>query len=49
MTVTELRDALRVDAAVWWHRFWPLTALAVAVLIDAAWVALLSYGLVRLF
>ena len=49
MTVVELRDAVRIDVAARWHRFWPPTALAVVLLIDAAWVALLSYGLVKLF
>ena len=49
MTVVEFRDAVRVDVVAWWHRLWPPTALAVALLIDVAWVALLSYELVKLF
>jgi len=48
VTFLELRDAARVDVVAWWHRVWPPTALAVALLIDAAWIGLLSYGLMRL-
>jgi hypothetical protein len=32
----------------WWDRVWPPAALAVAALINAVWVGLLGYGLVRL-
>jgi hypothetical protein len=48
MTVLELRDAVRVDVVVLWHRVWPPTALAVALIVDVAWVGLLGYGLVKL-
>jgi hypothetical protein len=48
MMVLELRDAGRVDIIAWWNRAWPPTALAVALIVDLAWVGLLGYGLVRL-
>jgi hypothetical protein len=31
-----------------WHRAWPLACIAIAVLVNAAWIGLLTYGLVRL-
>jgi hypothetical protein len=32
----------------WWDRVWPLAALAVLVLVEAAWISLLAYEVVRL-
>jgi len=48
MTVLELRDAVRVDVVAWWHRVWPPTALAVALIVDVVWVGLWGYALVKL-
>jgi len=48
MTVLELRDAVQVDVVALWHRAWPPVALAVALIVDVAWVVLLGYGLVKL-
>jgi hypothetical protein len=31
-----------------WHGAWPLAGVAIAVLVNAAWIGLLTYGLVRL-
>ena len=31
-----------------WHRAWPLACIAIVVLVNAAWIGLLTYGLVRL-
>jgi hypothetical protein len=31
-----------------WHRAWPLAGLAIALLANAAWIGLLTYGLVKL-
>ena len=31
-----------------WHRAWPLACIAIAVLVNAAWIGLLTYGLVTL-
>jgi hypothetical protein len=31
-----------------WHRAWPLACIAIPVLVNAAWIGLLTYGLVRL-
>ena len=31
-----------------WHRAWPLACIAIALLVNAAWIGLLTYGLVRL-
>ena len=39
---------MQVAFVALWDRVWPPAALAVALLIDAAWVGLLGYGLVRL-
>jgi len=48
MTVLELRNAVRVDVVALWRRAWPVAALAVALIVDVAWVGLLGYGLVKL-
>jgi hypothetical protein len=42
MSVLELRDAVRVNVMAWWHRVWPPTLLAVALIVDVAWVGLLG-------
>jgi len=31
-----------------WHRAWPLAGVTIALLVNAAWIGLLTYGLVRL-
>jgi hypothetical protein len=31
-----------------WHRAWPIAALAFALLLNVAWVGLLTYAIVRL-
>jgi hypothetical protein len=46
--LTELDDAVRVDAVTWWHWVWPPAAMAVALAVNLAWVALLGYGIARL-
>jgi len=48
MTVVDFGDAVRVDMVALWHRAWPPTALALALMVDVAWVGLLGYGLVKL-
>jgi hypothetical protein len=45
-------DVVRVmpvkNVVAWWDRVWPLAALAVAVLVNAAWISVLAYEVVRL-
>jgi hypothetical protein len=48
MTVLELRDAVRGNVVAWWHRVWPPIVLALALIVDVAWVGLLGYALVKL-
>jgi hypothetical protein len=31
-----------------WHRAWPIAALAFALMLNVAWVGLLTYAIVRL-
>jgi hypothetical protein len=43
-----IEGAVWVDVIAWWHRVWPPTAVAVAPIVDVAWVVLLGYGLAKL-
>jgi hypothetical protein len=36
------------NVVAWWDRVWPLAALAAAVLVNAAWISVLGYEVVRL-
>jgi hypothetical protein len=36
------------NVVAWWDRVWPVAALALAVLVDAAWISVLAYEVVRL-
>ena len=42
-----MRNVIRVAVVAWWGRVWPPAALGVAVLIDAARIGLLGYGIAR--
>ena len=45
MTATQNDDA---SAALTWRRAWPVTGLALALLVNLLWVGALAYALVRL-
>ena len=47
MTITDKKLSPNAPLAAW-HRAWPVTALAVAVAINLAWIGLLAYGLAML-
>jgi len=40
--------AVRASIVAWWERAWPPAALAVAALVNVAWIGLIGYALVRL-
>jgi len=40
--------AVRASIVAWCERAWPPAALAVAALVNVAWIGLIGYGLVRL-
>lgn len=46
MTATDKNDAS--DASSVWQRAWPLIALAVALLLNVLWIAMLGYALIWL-
>ena len=31
-----------------WHRAWPVACMAIAVVVNLAWITLLAYGLAKL-
>lgn len=45
VTFTDKNDA---HNALPWQRVWPLAGLAIAFLVNAAWIGLLTYGLTKL-
>ena len=47
MTPTDKNDAPR-GLRKPWHRIWPLAAIGVALLVNAAWIGLLGYALAKL-
>ena len=46
--LSRMKNSVPVDFVAWWHRVWPPTALAAAMIVDAAWIGLLGYGVVKL-
>ena len=46
MTATDKNDASGAPSL--WQRVWPLIALAVALLLDVLWIAMLGYALIWL-
>ena len=46
-SVSDLWLAVRIPLTLW-HRAWPITALAIALAVNLAWIGLLAYGLTKL-